>query len=141
MPFCSKCGASVEGRFCTKCGSPATETAPSAPKPELAINVASALCYLPGFVVPIIFLFWAPYSRDKSIRFHAFQSIFLQACWLAILVALGVLVSWAAPALWHGLERLANLAGILLTGFMIWKTYQSEKVVLPYIGPLAEKQA
>lgn len=147
MPFCSNCGAPVEGRFCTKCGSLAGESAAGggpASEPartELSPNVAAALCYVPGFVIAIIFLLWAPYNRDKTIRFHAFQSIFLQVCWIVTLVVLGAALSVVYPPLWYGLERLCNLAAILLIAFMIWKTWRKEEVVLPYLGPLAQKQA
>src|ERR1700688_195943 len=37
MAFCSNCGAEVQGRFCAKCGTPASAPAPpasSAPPPE-----------------------------------------------------------------------------------------------------------
>jgi uncharacterized membrane protein len=39
------------------------------------------------------------------------------------------------------LSMLLSLASLLIWLFMMWKTYQGEKVVLPVVGPLAEKQA
>jgi uncharacterized membrane protein len=39
------------------------------------------------------------------------------------------------------LSMLLSFGGLLLWLFMMWKTYQNEKVVLPIVGPLAEKQA
>ena len=33
MPFCSKCGASVEGKFCSKCGAPAAASSSQAAPP------------------------------------------------------------------------------------------------------------
>ena len=40
-------------------------------------NMAGALCYLFGFITGILFLVLAPYNQNRDIRFHAFQSIFL----------------------------------------------------------------
>jgi hypothetical protein len=78
MPFCPSCGASVSGAYCQHCG--AAIGSGSGPSPASAANsglpnnVASALCYLLGFITGIIFLALSPYNRDKTIRFHAFQS-------------------------------------------------------------------
>ena len=145
MPFCSNCGAPVEGRFCAKCGTPAGQDASGGPttapaKPDLPANVAAALCYVPGLVPAIVFLVWSPYNRDKSISFHAYQSIFLQISWIVALVALDAVLSAISEAAWYAMARLINLAGVLLSAFMIWKTYQKESIVLPFIGPLARKQ-
>lgn len=145
MAFCSQCGAPVEGRFCSQCGTAigggSPGGTPASTQPELASNVAAALCYIPGLVLAIIFLLWAPYKGDKSIRFHAYQAIFLQISWIVALFALSALSSMMLETLWFAFERLTNLAGVLLSAYMIWKTYQKEEIVLPYIGPLAQKQA
>lgn len=145
MAFCSRCGAPIEGRFCTQCGAASgggsPEGKPTSAQPELASNVAAALCYIPGLVLAIIFLLWAPYRSDKSIRFHAYQSIFLQISWIISLVVLSAVFSMILEPLWFAFERIINLACVLLSAYMIWKTYQKEEIVLPYIGPLAQKQA
>jgi uncharacterized membrane protein len=39
------------------------------------------------------------------------------------------------------LSTLVSLGSLLLWLFLMWKTYQNEKVVLPVVGPLAEQQA
>ena len=143
MPFCTNCGSPAEGRFCAKCGGPVDATAgaagqaPPSRSSGLQENVASALCYVLGLITGILFLVLTPYSQNKNIRFHAFQSIFLHVALIVIWIVLTTLLSWSllfvGPLVW--------LAGILLWVFMIWKAYQNEKVVLPLIGPLAEKQA
>jgi uncharacterized membrane protein len=154
MAFCPSCGASVEGKFCAKCGtsvsgggSGSSSAPPRAPSPsapassDLAPNVASMLCYIPVLIPSIIFLVWAPHNQNKTIRFHAFQSLFMQIAWIVIWIALGValpLVSWS---LWFGLRSLLQLAFLVLALFMMYKAYQNEKVVLPLVGQLAEKQA
>ena len=107
-------------------------------------NVAGALCYALGLITGIIFLVLQPYNQNKTIRFHAFQSIFLNVA--AILVSfvftfiigifhfLGALFGlFLGPLIW--------LAFFILWLYMLLSTYQGKKVVLPIIGPLAEQQA
>lgn len=100
-------------------------------------NVAGALAYLP--IVGLIFLLIEPYSRNKTIRFHAYQGLFLLGAEIAVHIVLGVLTSmiWS---LWY-LYSLVRLAygGLML--FCMFKAFQNDKYVLPVIGPIAEKQA
>jgi uncharacterized membrane protein len=140
MPVCSSCGAPVEGEVCPQCGAPAGQLrAGSRSRSELAPNVAAALCYIPGLILAIMFLWWDPYRRDRTIRFHAWQAILLQAFWIIATIVLGTLFNVFAAPLWATVERLLNLVFILLTCYMIFKAFRKRKVVLPYIGPLAEK--
>lgn len=104
----------------------------------MADNVASALCYVLGLITGIIFLVLTPYNRNPAIRFHAFQSIFLN---VAVIVAsivlnvvLGILHLWA-------LDPLVSLAILALFIFMLIMTYQGKKIVVPVIGPIAQQQA
>lgn len=155
MAFCPNCGNQVDGRFCAKCGAAvdaeaAAAAAPSAGAPVgvpatvqaagLTDNVACALCYALFFITGILFLVLEPYSRNRKIRFHAFQAIFLNvACiviwyvWAFIAMAAGTMLLFLSP--------LVSLAFFILWLFMMFKAYQGQKVVLPIIGPLAEKQA
>jgi hypothetical protein len=99
MPFCRNCGAPVEGQFCPQCGTPvAGAAAPSGSPPPppaaaagLSENAASALCYLLGFITGIVFLAIAPYNQIRTVRFHAFQSIFFSVGLFAIAIGLGIL--------------------------------------------------
>ena len=105
MPFCASCGAPVEGKFCAKCGAAmvAGGGAPPPPPPgtspgpyatpvsaPMADNVASALCYALGLITGIVFLVLEPYSKNRTIRFHAFQSIFMNVAIIAIDIAFGI---------------------------------------------------
>ena len=107
-------------------------------------NVIAALTYLLGFVTGIIFLYLEPYNQDEFIRFHARQSIGFSVAWFAIGVVFGVFIA----VLPHGLGALLNfiltVIDIALAVFwvvLMYKAYNKEKFVLPFIGPLAEKQA
>jgi len=103
----------------------------------LADNVAGALCYIP--IIGLIFLLVEPYSRNKLIRFHAFQSLFLLGAMIVFNIVVVSVASflWGFWALW-ALIRLVFFAAWL---YLVIKTFQGEKVVLPVIGPLAENQA
>jgi uncharacterized membrane protein len=162
MAFCPNCGAQAEGKFCPKCGSPlavagggGTAPTPGAtPQPASPVqssgmtdNVAAALCYLLTFLTGILFLVLEPYNKNKFIRFHAFQAIFLGVAFIIISIVGTILttVFLAVPILGALFAILFHsvlwLGMLLLLLFLMFKAYNNEKFVLPIIGPLAEKQA
>lgn len=142
MPFCPKCGVAVEGRYCAQCGTAMDAAAPT-PVPVagsaagLPDNTAAALCYLLGFITGIIFLVLQPYNQNKLIRFHAFQSIFLNVVVFVFTWAISLALSWWA---WR-LLGIVDLAIFALWIYMIVQTYQGKKILLPVIGELAAKRA
>ncbi len=170
MAFCANCGAAVEGRFCQKCGTPVGAVgggaAPGAgvnppdaapvgvtPLPQVATsvamndNLAGALCYLVGFITGILFLVLTPYNQNRTIRFHAFQSIFLNIAWFAVYIIVSIvsLAFHVIPFLGTFVSIVLHLAlfftGLILWFYLIFKTYNGEKIVLPLVGPFADKQA
>jgi len=158
MPFCASCGAAVEGRFCAKCGTPMGAAAPpagatpvgaGAPAPIAAAgltdNAASALCYVLTLITGILFLVLEPYNRNRTIRFHAFQAIFLGAAWIVVWIAVGILFAMmGSVGFFFGYLFLRSVIGLcffILWVYMIVMAYQGKTVVLPIIGPLAQKQA
>ncbi len=159
MAFCPNCGTQADGSFCPNCGTalggahasagasagPVPPGGPAAIQaPGLTENVASALCYLFGLVTGIIFLVVAPYNQNKTIRFHAFQSIFghvaLIVLWILVSIVFGLFA-----AVTHGagfaLFPVFGLAMLCLWLYMMYSAYNNKKVKLPVIGDLAEKQA
>ena len=110
---------------------------PSTGSSGLTDNIAGALAYIP--IIGLIFLLIEPYNRNRLIRFHAFQSLFLLAAAIVTNIVISVLTSmmWSLYFLW----AIIRLAYLVLWLFMMFKTYSGVKVVLPIIGPLAEKQA
>lgn len=154
MAFCANCGSQVEGKFCARCGSPvAAEAAPgfTAPPPAAPVqaggltdNVAAALCYLLTIITGVLFLVLAPYNKNRTIRFHAFQAIFLGLAWFAVLIVLDIIMvplAFMGVFMLIAVHRLVYLAFLALVVFLMYKAYNNEKFVLPVIGPLAEKQA
>jgi uncharacterized membrane protein len=104
----------------------------------MADNVASALCYVLGLITGIIFLVIAPYNQNRAVRFHAFQAIFVHVGAIVLMIVgnivLGMMHLWM-------LEPLIGLAFLVLWIFLVVKTWQGSKIVLPVVGQLAEQQA
>jgi uncharacterized membrane protein len=121
--------------------------APLAPSIGMTDNLAGALCYLFGFITGILFLVLAPYNQNRTVRFHAFQSIFLNIAWviLWVIVTIITLAFRIVPFLGIFISIVLHFAlaigGLILWLYMMFKTYNGEKVVLPIVGPMAEKQA
>ena len=101
MSSCQSCGTALatDTCFCQSCGSPteikvspravegsadgAVMSPPGKTEPKMMdTNVVAALTYLAGFLTGIIFLALDPYKSNSFVRFHAFQSIFVNVAWL-----------------------------------------------------------
>lgn len=157
MAFCAKCGATLsEGvGFCGSCGTPVgaaaggpTPAGPPAPAAGggLEPNVAGALAYVT--VIPaIIFLVVEPYNKDKFIRFHSFQSIFLAIAWVALAIVLMIVsavlavipvVGWILGLLLWAALMIGMFA---LWVFVLYKAYKNERYMIPVIGKIAAQQA
>lgn len=122
-------------------------TPTSAVPAGLTDNVACALCYALGLITGILFLVLAPYNQNRDIRFHAFQSIFLNVAFVVVWIGFSIIASIFrlvsavfAPLIWLGFT-VVWLGFVVLWIVMIVKAYQNQKMVLPIIGPLAQQQA
>jgi uncharacterized membrane protein len=118
-----------------------------APPPAVAVvqsagmeeNVASMLCYPLGWLTAVLFLVLDPYKSNRTVRFHAFQSLFLNLAMIALFIVFSILI-----AIIHLLALVMPLIWLAYLGliiFLMYKAYNKEKIVLPVIGELAQKQA
>ena len=142
--FCVSCGAEVpeNSSVCGKCGQAAyqaagggTVAANSASVAGLTDNIAGMLAYV-TIIPAIVFLLLEPYNRNRFIRFHSFQCIFL----CVVLVVIHV-VLLAVPIIGWAISIFVNLAALVLWIVLLLKAYQGQKFKLPIIGDLSEKQA
>src|SRR5579863_8610535 len=149
MAFCANCGSEVSGRFCQKCGAPMGGPAPGptpgvdpgpspvqplpppagAPSLGMTDNLAAALCYLVGFITGILFLVLAPYNQNRTIRFHAFQSIFLNIAWVIFWIVISMVslmfsfVPFLRLFVATVLEFAVGLGGFILWLYLMFKAY------------------
>ena len=113
----------------------------------LAPNVAGALSYVLGPVTGVVFVLL---ERDRFVRFHAFQSIFLAVAWIVFWIGFSIIeaILRFTPAL----ALLVALIGLLLSlvlglgAFILWivliiRAYQGSRWKLPVIGNMAERYA
>ena len=148
MPFCSQCGNQISEThaFCGKCGAPQpVYTGPAAASPRasdplagLSPRTASILCYLPGlgWIGSIIVLASDKFRADRTVRFHAFQGLYLFVAWL--------LDDWVLRPMSHGMARvpLHHLVQAALLGmsiFMMIKAAHNQAYALPLFGELASR--
>lgn len=158
MTYCASCGAAVEGKFCPKCGTAVgaapggvplgtTESVQGVQASGLTDNVAGALCYLLGLITGILFLVLAPYNQNKRIRFHAFQAIFFHVGLIIVAIVFTVIASILVhvPFLGWAIDLLGwmvfSIGSLILWLMLMYKAYNNDRIVLPIVGPLAEKQA
>lgn len=116
----------------------------SEPKsPTFPDNSAGAIAYIT--VVPAIaFLILVPYKKSPFVRFHAWQSIFLNFFAFVISYALIFVLSYfgvsglilTVPIIW-----LIVLFWVLVWVFCALSALGGKRVKLPIIGALAERQA
>ena len=105
--------------------------------PTIDDNIASALCYLLLGVTGVLLLYLEPYNSNPRVRFHAFQAIFLN---LAIII-FWVGISFVGKGFALLISPLFLLACLVLWLVLIWAAWQNQRLVLPVIGQMAEKQA
>src|SRR5205807_4333018 len=91
MPFCSHCGNQVgpADSYCARCGAvqpAATHTVHPVGRGLESLNprTASILCYVPwvGWIAAIVVLASDRFRHDRTMRFHAFQGLYLFVAWL-----------------------------------------------------------
>ncbi|MGA2268388.1 MAG: hypothetical protein ABSH44_07960 [Bryobacteraceae bacterium] len=145
MPFCSQCGnqVGVTEAYCRRCGArqpvePSTPPSGADPLAGIPPRTASILCYIPGvgWIASIIVLASERFRRNRTVRFHAFQGLYLFVAWL--------LDDWVlrpmflmAPNL-H-IHRIIEALLLGMSIFMMIKAAHEETYPLPLFGELAQR--
>lgn len=115
----------------------------TASSPALTQNLASALCYFP--LLAILFLLLAPYNKDRTIRFHAWQCLGLVIAMTLLEIVLSVatmVIASVSPALAEPVSlvsALISLCGLILFLVGMFKAYNNQRLNIPILSPLAEK--
>jgi uncharacterized membrane protein len=155
MATCAKCGATLtdDANFCVSCGAPVRARAGAGPAEttagaaRLPSNIAALLCYILWPVACILFLVLDPYRRDKFVRFHAYQALYLVLVGIGLGIALRIptTILKLIPVLGWVLNFLvwsaygAGVFGLVL--FVMYKAYRGEQYRIPLIGILAAQKA
>lgn len=98
-------------------------------------NVAGVLCYVLGWVTGIVFLILEP--NNKTIKFHAFQSILV----FAALTVIGVIISVIPGTVGAFFDAVVWGITFKLWLVLMVMAAQERKYKLPWSGDLAEKWA
>jgi len=169
MSSCQSCGTALatDTCFCQSCGSPteinvgvsptavegpaagAVMSPPGKTEPKMMdTNVVAALTYLAGFLTGIILLPLDPYKSNSFVRFHAFQSIFVNVAWIAFWI-IWIIFSAVLTPLMAGVFGLIALpliliftvAGVGIWIFLMFQAYQQKLFKLPIVGKFAAERA
>lgn len=141
MPYCSHCGNQVRPRdaFCGQCGTRQPVNAgPAEALERISPRTAAICCYIPGigWVASIIVLASQKFRGDRTVRFHAFQGLYLFVAWL--------LNDWVLQPITQQVPhfRIHGLVGAVLffmSIFMMVKAAHNEAYSLPLFGELAQR--
>jgi uncharacterized membrane protein len=101
-------------------------------------RTASILCYIPGigWIASIVVLASEKFRRDRAVRFHAFQGLYLFVAWLMEDWVLRPMFRMAPDLHIHGIFE-ALLLGMSI--FMMVKAAHEETYPLPLFGELAQR--
>jgi uncharacterized membrane protein len=112
---------------------------------SLPENLAGAVAYF-TIIPAIVFLLVEPYSSNRFVRFHSFQSLgaFLVAVVVGALLRVVGFVVFFIPGVGHLLVWLVSMV-VSLAFFAVWavlvvKALQGEMFKLPLVGDFAERK-
>lgn len=115
----------------------------------LDANVGAMLCYLPVCAISLIYsiIVLVTDKTNKTVRFHAFQSLLLTAVYIVVIVAVAIVGGGLVAATNSGiLGLLVTLIYVVVilafVGLMILgciKAYQNSSFKLPVVGDMADK--
>jgi len=144
MPFCTRCGNPVTARdqFCWRCGGrqPSATVATPGQDPLVGISprTAAILSYVPGigWIACIVWLASDRFRQDRTVRFHAFQGLYLFVAWL--------MNDWVIHPICRisphfEIDKLIGLVLLIMSIFMMIKAAHDKAYSLPLFGELAAR--
>jgi uncharacterized membrane protein len=119
---------------------PAATAPPAGPDPLTGVSprTAAVLSYVPGigWIACIIWLASDRFRHDRTVRFHAFQGLYLFVAWLMNAWVIRPICS-VSPHL--EVDKLIGLALLIMSVFMMIKASHDQAYSLPLFGELAER--
>ena len=146
MPYCVQCGKQVGAtdQFCAGCGARQA----GAPGPNLTdfwANLADRnvmqLCYIPwvGWIPAIGVIASSRFRSADTVRFHAFQGLYLFVIWLIADWFLDPALRFSPLSSLRFISSLIKLSVLAAWIFMLIRVKQGQDFRLPLVGELAEK--
>lgn len=109
----------------------------------MSSRTASLLCYIPmvGWIAAIVVLASQRFRSDPTVRFNAFQGLYLFVAWLIVDWVLGpaLLISPFGFPFHRVFGAVLKLAVFATWIFMIVKVSHDQVYKLPILGDLAER--
>jgi uncharacterized membrane protein len=105
--------------------------------PGLSMTAAAALSYV-TFIPAIIFLVMEPYSRDRFVKFNAWQCILLTAAWVVLNILFVPLAFLHLLGLGIVFHMVVRLVLFLLWLIALINAAQGKVFKIPGIGDMAE---
>lgn len=102
------------------------------------------LCYIPvfGWVASVVVLAAPKFQKNRDVRFHAFQGLYLFVIWLMVDWVISPLVGFMPGPGFHEMRMVRSLLKLSVFVAWVWmiiKTSHREMYHLPIIGELAER--
>ena len=161
MPYCCECGKVVRDAdvYCRACGARQTAGPPPSDPAQrvkaafarasesgqfstLSPRGASTVCYIPfvGWICAIVVLASERFRANRTVRFHAFQGLYLFVAWLIVRWVIRP-IPFLLPGPHIPVDMILQLAIIGVWIYMLVKVSQDQLISLPILGELAEKSA
>ncbi|MGA9071219.1 MAG: hypothetical protein WB424_13235 [Terracidiphilus sp.] len=106
-------------------------------------NAAGALAYITVFPA-IAFLVLLPYRKSAYVRFHAWQSVYLNLLAVIVYYGLSFLAGWLKPT--KAFFAASSFWVILLIWVLLWsfgaiRALNGTRFKFPILGTLADRQS
>ncbi len=149
MAYCPSCGneVSTTDRFCGRCGAAQPVAGPpprSGPWQDSVFANASSrnvstFCYIPfvGWIAGLLVLAANRFRKERNVRFHAFQGLYLFVTWLLVDLLSDNFAFHSRELRW--ITSPIKIAVVVTWIYMLIQTSQGKFIKLPFLGELADR--